>query len=73
MKLVLAGNHKQYKDYLLRNGLDEANAKYAFSATELHALRIEEILVTGTFWDREDATELYDLAKTRLFNQPLGS
>jgi len=61
--IVLAYNSKQF-DYFVRCAREDGDKRPFVNGSAPHKLkglrRIEEpLIVTGTFWDREDSVELY--------------
>ncbi len=62
--LVLAGNIEQFKNRV--RGEDEHKYVYAKDIESIRGLRVKSIEIYGTFWDREDAGELFEYAKTAL-------
>lgn len=65
MIAILAGNHREYFDYVGSTETDE-KMFYANTIPSLRGVHISRIVVTGTFWNRIDAGELYEMAKTRI-------
>ncbi len=63
--IVCAGNREQYEMYLASHGLHSGNAVYA-NAHILAGVEASEIIVIGTFWERPDAGEAFEYAKSRI-------
>ena len=63
---VLAGNRREFERWLSDNGMTDREALHAFEPRVILGSEISRIEVTGTFWYRKDATELHDLAKSRV-------
>lgn len=67
--IILAGSYKQYQTYLYENRIDNKAAyDYVYGGNVFAILRCKasRVVVYGTFWDREDAQELYREANARL-------
>lgn len=70
--IVCAGNHDQYNDFLRRNVRDEeARRRYRYCGPgmdmmSMAGLEVDKVEVIGTFWERENAGEIYDFAKSRI-------
>ena len=65
--IVLAGNRKQFEDYLDDNSMTDSQAVYGWSPEILHGIQADRVEIVGTFWGREDAYELRRLAESRIF------
>ena len=53
MKIVIAGNYAQYRQWLIDNNLTEHDARYVDSNEKLMGLELahDDIIYTGTYWD----------------------
>ena len=65
MKIILAGNFREFQNYA-RSHHPHPNLVYGNGVEALAGIEAEDIEVVGTFWEREDAGELYDVAKSRV-------
>lgn len=50
MKIVIAGNYRQYQNYLRENNLTPQEAKYVSTPEQLHGLRDVEVVKVGEWW-----------------------
>jgi hypothetical protein len=50
MKIVIAGNYRQYQDYLRENKLSPREARYVSSPEHLRGLRGVEVVKYGEWW-----------------------
>jgi len=72
--IILAGNHKQYSDWLYDNNVlpDLKKLKnYVFGndVDKIRGIRAKEILVIGTFWeDVKNAGLIFEEAKERIYH-----
>lgn len=66
--IVLAGSRKQFEDYLNKNSLTDSEAVYGCEPQRLFGIRASKVEVVGTFWERNDAARLKELADTRVIN-----
>jgi len=64
--IVLAGSRQQFKDYLARNGLTDSQAVYGYEENILRGFEAEKVEAVGTFWERDDAVDLYEIAQSRV-------
>lgn len=68
--IILAGNHRQYLDWLCDNKLGKEDLdKYRYGGfpERVQSLTAKEVIVIGTFWeDFPRAREMYDLALSRV-------
>ncbi len=64
--LVLAGNFEQAQNYIRDNREDGNEYYYANGSQAIYGRRYDKFEVVGTFWQKEDAGELYRFAKTNL-------
>ena len=77
MIIVLAGNFQQYRDYCRDNKIIEANKthRYAQDINSIRGFNIDDYVVYGTFWDRNDSNKLWEavMVRFRMHNkvQPL--
>lgn len=60
---VLAGNLKEANNFIQRN-----YEKYIYCPTieSLQGYKFEDVFVVGTFWERENAGELYTQARHKM-------
>jgi len=65
-KLILAGDIKQYRQYLRENTLLEKDCTYVKDMWSVRGTIASAVIIAGTFWDREDAGELYEIALSRI-------
>lgn len=65
MTIVLAGNRQQFISWCQDNhiSLKDHTAVYASSQANIRGIRVDMIVVTGTFWNRKDADEIYETVK----------
>lgn len=63
--IVLAGNRREFQDYLIRSGGLGADCIYA-THESLYGIDGKEIIRIGTFHERADAHYLALLAQSRL-------
>ena len=63
--LVLAGNYEQYRQWLRDNNHHSKVAVYGADAEQIFGIEVSKVVTTGTFWERNGASELYALAKLR--------
>lgn len=61
--VVLAGNHEQFH-FMEKD--DRKTYYYVDRPEKLYSLRYDEVVTTGTFWDRPDSNDLYKEATYRL-------
>lgn len=59
MKIVIAGNYRQYKDYLLENNLTPQQARYVDAPEKLRGLRGVEVVKYGEWWLNPCANDWY--------------
>ena len=65
MKIVIAGNHAQYKNWIRENGFPERDYRYVSENEHIMGLELAEsdIVKVGSYWDSKiDPT----LLKTRI-------
>lgn len=72
MIIVLSGNFEQYRRYCKDNKIVEANKthRYAHDIDSTRGINIDDYVVYGTFWDRDDSTELWNLVRERMHRNP---
>lgn len=51
MKLVIAGNYKQFRNWLRENHLDPSEYVYAHNYEGVVGHRYDELLQVGTYWE----------------------
>ncbi len=59
---VLAGDAKQYKEWLLKNKKTSLEAIFGNNREDFEGVEISAIKIVGTFFERRDSRELYELA-----------
>ena len=59
MKIVIAGNYRQYKDYLRENNLTPQQARYVDMPEKLRGLRGVEVVKYGEWWLNPCANDWY--------------
>jgi hypothetical protein len=64
--IVLAGSRQQFEDYLDKNGLTDSEAVYGYDARSVYGIKASRVEVIGTFWERNDASKLKELADSRV-------
>lgn len=67
--IVLTYSIKQFHTFLYENRVEEKDKddyRYADSAHSIQGIRADRVIIYGTFWDRQDAQELYKLANSRV-------
>lgn len=70
--IILAGNYKQYTDWIYDNVLPDVEKVkdyvYGNSFEKIMGTRAKEVIVIGTFFeDVKNAGEVYDNAKLRVY------
>jgi hypothetical protein len=70
--LILAGTYKQFLDYVESRRLTdikhgETYYHYGDLPNQLLGRRFDDMVITGTFWNRGDACELERLGKRTLY------
>jgi hypothetical protein len=50
MKIVIAGNYRQYQNYLRENNLTPQQARYVDTPEKLRGLRDVEVVRVGEWW-----------------------
>ena len=63
-KIILAGSYAQFRMWQKSN--PNESGYYADSAHKLAGLEASGIEKVGTFWERGDAIEFYEIARTRV-------
>jgi hypothetical protein len=68
MKIILAGNKRQYDEYCRGNQLHPSNkhCMYARNRECIMGLDISDYAIVGTFWDRPDSFEIMAVVLERL-------
>lgn len=68
---VLAGNHAEFQDYF-RDAVNKNEQLYYISGlNSIIGQRFDAYMVWGTFWERKDASKLYDEVAARvLYENP---
>ena len=66
--IVLAGNYRQYLDYVRAHGAVSARDRgFAYGERDkMCGIEASEVVVTGTFWERADAGDAYEFANSRV-------
>lgn len=64
--IVLAGSRQQFEKYLDDKGLTDSEAVYGYDSHRLMGVEASKVEVIGTFWERNDAPGLKELADTRV-------
>jgi hypothetical protein len=59
MKIVIAGNYHQYKNYLRENNLTPRQARYVDMPEKLRGLRDVEVVKYGEWWLNPCANDWY--------------
>lgn len=59
MKIVIAGNYRQYKNYLRENNLTPQQARYVDMPEKLRGLRGAEVVKYGEWWLNPCANDWY--------------
>lgn len=59
MRIVIAGNYRQYKDYLRENNLTPQQARYVDTPEKLRGLRGVEVVKYGEWWLNPCANDWY--------------
>jgi hypothetical protein len=62
---VLAGDYKQYQEWLRKNKLTPHEAFFADDCETTRGMEISKIIITGTFFERRDSLELYKIAQKK--------
>lgn len=63
--IILAGNFKEFQNYIDSRNQDENRFIYASDQHSIAGLRADRIYIIGSFWDRKDADSLYEYAKAQ--------
>ena len=66
--IVLAGSREQFERYLDDNGLTDSEAIYGYHADRILGIEASKVVEVGTFYERNDAYELRQLAESRVRN-----
>lgn len=64
--IILAGTKQQFDSYCRVNELNMESAVYGHSFESIQGVEASKVEVIGTFWDRKDASELKELADSRI-------
>ena len=64
--IVLAGSREQFERYLDEKGLTDSEAVYGYEPYVLMGIEAKEVVTFGTFYERNDAIKLEELAKSRI-------
>lgn len=64
--IVLAGNREQFERFLDENGLTDSEAIYGYEPSVIYGIDASRVEVVETFWERQDAAELKELADSRV-------
>ena len=69
--IILAGDHRQYSDWLYDNVLPDVEELkkyiYASEPQKIMGVQAEKVLCIGTWNDKKDAEEMLKLANSRIF------
>lgn len=71
MIILLAGNRSQYDYWMQHTFMPGKCVIFADRPEKIRGIRADEIIITGTFWERFDAMELYNLASSRMNNKSI--
>ena len=63
--IVLAGNYREFKNFLDKNGGTDGEYCYG-DAHNIMGIEAKEVVEYGTFYERKDAHDLRELAKSRV-------
>ena len=70
MIFVLAGNKREFEEFCYKGNPEFPKGKntavYASSITQMFGYRVDSFLTIGTFWERSDASQLFECAKSRV-------
>ena len=70
--LILAGNYKQYSNWLYENVLGKGNVedyRYAENESKIRGLSARGVIIIGTFWeDFPEPQKMHDLAFSLIRN-----
>lgn len=61
--LVVAGNYREYRDWVLDRGIDSRAVKYVAGLRDLFGRRDCDIFFVGTYWTRTDLWQIERHAK----------
>lgn len=53
MNIIIAGNYRQYRDYIRRYNLNPKEYKYIPDAHKLRGLHNCKVICVGTYWESE--------------------
>lgn len=69
MKIILAGNYNEFLQYCHDNIISrrDPNTIYARDIHSIKGIHGAEIKVVGTFWERRDASDIFQEAKCAEF------
>jgi hypothetical protein len=65
VKLVIAGNHAEYKDYLDRNKLSRSDTHYFNLTYQIMGITDPEVILVGSYKKRNNLQDLLNIARTR--------
>ena len=66
MKIIIAGNYKQYKRALIDFGLTEKEAIYGSSIGKMAGYKVDEVIEYGTDFKLKSFWKLRDFANSRI-------
>jgi hypothetical protein len=64
--IVLAGSRQQYVAWIHNQKVSVYDFVYCFDQAAIQSVEAKDVECVGTFWERSDARELYQLALTRI-------
>lgn len=64
--LVVAGDYRQYINYLRENNLTQSEAKYIDYWQKAAGFLAEKVVTVGTWYKNNDASELVKFCETRV-------
>ncbi len=65
--IILAGNKSQFDEYVMYRGFPEGYAVYGYDSRSVRTVRASNVEIIGTFWNKPDASQLLELANSRIF------
>jgi hypothetical protein len=62
MKVILAGNEREFKTWLWETRTNQKEAYYAASESSLRGMRFTKVIVVGTFWKNKNSHRIFEYA-----------
>lgn len=71
MIAVLAGNHYQYDEYILKNDLDKRRYFYVSSVDSIRGKRKLKYILYGSYYERKDFDKILEQMKIAEFGETI--